>query len=102
MLHTVERALGDWLSKPVGNLINRMNSAAKRPPTRGSVQESSMGHDIFVCSAYVPADEFVSVTDDVELVDFVAKDSSKKSGTALTSSGLSCSAKRCWLHILKP
>ena len=68
----------DWLSKPVGNLINRMNSAAKRPPTRGSVQESRMGHDIFVCSAYVPADDFVSVTDDVELVDFVVKDSSKK------------------------
>ncbi len=68
----------DWLAKSVGNLINRMNSASKRPPTRGSVQDSRLGHDIFLCSTYVPADEFVSITDDVELVDFVAKDSSKK------------------------
>jgi hypothetical protein len=55
-----------------------MHSASKRPPTRGSVQDSRLGHDIFLCSAFVPADEFVSVIDDVELVDFVAKDSSKK------------------------
>jgi hypothetical protein len=55
-----------------------MNSASKRPPIRGSVQDFRLGHDIFLCSAYVSANEFVSVTDDVELVDFVAKDSSKK------------------------
>jgi hypothetical protein len=68
----------EWLIKPVGNLINRIHSAAKRPPTRGSIQDSRLGHDIFLCAAHVSADEFVSVTDDVELIDFVAKDVSKK------------------------
>lgn len=68
----------DWLIKPVGNLINRINAAKTKPPTRSSLQDARSGNDIFLYSAYANADEFVSSCDDVELIDFVKDNTSKK------------------------
>jgi len=68
----------NWLVKSVGNLINRIKSAASRRTTRSSIQDVSAGQDIFLFSAYVSADEYVSFSDDVELIDFVSDKSTKK------------------------
>ena len=66
-----------WLIKPVGNLINRIHSAETKPPTRSSIHDASLGQDIFLHSAYVAAEEFVSSMDDVELIDFVGNTTKK-------------------------
>ncbi len=37
-----------------------------------------MGHDLFICSAYVTAYEFITTSNDIELIDLVEGHSSKK------------------------
>jgi hypothetical protein len=37
-----------------------------------------LGHDLFICSAYVTAYEFITTSNDIELIDLVEGHSSKK------------------------
>lgn len=68
----------DWLIKPVNNLLDRIKSSDQRTHTRSSLQDVSMGKYIFHRSAYCNATDFVCSSDDVELIDFVENDSTKK------------------------
>ena len=68
----------NWLIKPAAHLLNRIRSATLRTHTRSSVKDASLGQDLFISSAYITADEFVTSSDDIELIDFVHGDSSKK------------------------
>ena len=69
----------NWLTKPVSSLVNKINIAMRRPPTRSSMDGYCSGKDIYLHAAYCDASEFVSVEyDDVELVDIVVDDPSKK------------------------
>ena len=69
----------DWLNKPVSVLVNKINIAMRRPPTRSSMDDYRSGKDIYLHAAYRDASEFVTVEyDDVELIDVVVDDPSKK------------------------
>ena len=65
----------NWLIKPAAHLLNRIHSATKR---RSSLKGASLGQDLFICSAYISADKFVTSSDDIELIDFVHGDVAKK------------------------
>ena len=67
-----------FLTKPVANLFNRIQAAALRTHTRSSLKDASLGQDLFICSAYVTANEFITISDDIELIDLVDGHSSKK------------------------
>ena len=67
-----------WLTKPVGNLLDRIQSSAKRGYTRSTLNDARMGKDLFISSAFCNANDFVCSSDDIELVDFVQHDSAKK------------------------
>ena len=76
-LCTVEQAYL-FLIKPVGNLLNRIQGATQRPNTRSSLKDACLGQDLFICSAYVTANEFITVSDDIELIDLIDGHTSKK------------------------
>jgi hypothetical protein len=67
-----------FLIKPVGNLLNRIQGATQRPYTRSSLKDACLGQDLFICSAYVAANEFITVSDDIELIDLIDGHTSKK------------------------
>ena len=69
----------DWLNKPVSVLVNKINIAMRRTPTRSTVDDYRSGKDIYLHAAYCDASEFVTLEyDDVELIDIVVDDPSKK------------------------
>ena len=67
-----------FLIKPVGNLLNRIQGATQRAHTRSSLKDACLGQDLFICSTYVAANEFITVSDDIELIDFIDGHTSKK------------------------
>jgi hypothetical protein len=69
----------DWLIKPVGKFISRIQSSTKRPKTRSSLQDASLGLNFFLYLSYIAANEFVNnATDDVLLIDYVEDGVTKK------------------------
>ena len=76
-LCTIEQDI-NWLIKPIGNLLDRIQSSAKRGYTRSTLKDARMGQDLFNCSAFCTANDFVCSSDDIELVDFVQHDVAKK------------------------
>ena len=68
-----------WLAKPVGHLLNRIHGAKqRRAHTRSSLNDACLSQDLFICSAYVTANEFITVSDDIELIDLIDSHTSKK------------------------
>jgi hypothetical protein len=69
-----------WLVKPVAILLDHMHSSTQQPNTRSSYQDALfLGQDLFLYSMYsTTVSDFVCSSDDVELVNFVETDSSKK------------------------
>jgi hypothetical protein len=67
-----------WLIKPVGNLLDRIQSSSKRGYTRSTLNDARMGKDLFISSAFCNANDFVCSSDDIELIDFVQHDAAKK------------------------
>ena len=85
-----------WLTKPVSGLVNKINIAIRRPPTRSSMDDYCSGKDTYIHATYCDASKFISVEyDDVELVDIVV-DNPKKCGIALMSSSKHASACCYW------
>jgi len=64
----VEQATA-WLTKPVGHLLNRIHAATQRTHIRSSLKDACLGQDLFICSAYVTTNEFITTSDDIELID---------------------------------
>ncbi len=64
----------DWLFKPVSNLVSKIQATQSRHSTRSSIDDAQTGH-----ASYLPASNFVSLLmDDVELIDLVWDDETKK------------------------
>ena len=64
-----------WLVKPVGALLDKIQGT--RPETRLTLKGASMGTNIFQYASYHKAEDFVTETDDVLLVDFMTNQKNK-------------------------
>ncbi len=69
----------DWLFKPVSNLVNKIQATQRRHSTQSSIDDAQTGRIIYCHASYLPASNFVSLSmDDVELIDLVWDDETKK------------------------
>jgi hypothetical protein len=69
----------DWLFKPVSNLVSKNQATQSRHPTRSSIDDAQTGRIIYRHVSYLPASNFVSLLmDDVELIDLVWDDETKR------------------------
>jgi hypothetical protein len=69
----------DWLFKPVSNLVSKIQATQSRHSTRSSIDDAQTGRIIYRHASYLPASSFVLLSmDDVELIDLVWDDKTKK------------------------
>ena len=69
----------DWLFKPVINLVSEIQATKSRHSTRSTFDDAREGKMIYCHASYLPALNFVSYSmDDVELIDLVWDDKTKK------------------------
>jgi hypothetical protein len=69
----------DWLFKPVSHLVSKIQATQSRHLTRSSIDDARAGRIIYRHASYLPASNFVSLSmDDVELIDLVREDETKK------------------------
>jgi hypothetical protein len=68
-----------WLFKPVSNLVRKIQATQSCHPTQSSIDDAQSGKMIYCHASYPPASNFVFYSmDDVELIDFVWEDETKK------------------------
>jgi len=69
----------DWLFKPVSHLVSKIQATRSRHSTLSSIDDARAGRMIYCHASYLPALQFVSLSmDDVELIDLVWEDKTKK------------------------
>ncbi len=69
----------DWLFKPVSNLVSKIQATQSCHSTQSSIDDAQLGRIIYRHASYLPASYFVSLSmDDVELIDLVWDDKTKK------------------------
>jgi hypothetical protein len=69
----------DWLFKPVSHLVSKIQATQSRHSTRSSIDDARAGRIIYRHASYLPASNLVSLSmDDVELIDLVWEDETKK------------------------
>jgi hypothetical protein len=69
----------DWLFKPVSNLVSKIQATQSRHLTQSSIDNAQTGRMIYCHASYLLASNFVSLPmDDVELIDLVWEDETKK------------------------
>ena len=69
----------DWLFKPVSNLVSKIQATQSLHSTRSSIDDAQAGRMIYCHASYLPASNFVSLLmDDVELIDLVCDEETKK------------------------
>ena len=84
----------DWLFKPVSHLVSKIQAAKSFHSTQSTVDDVQAGNMIYCHASYPPALDFVSLSmDDVELIDLVWEDKTRRFGIAQTYKSQSCSSK---------
>ena len=69
----------DWLFKPVSHLVIKIQATKSRHSTQSTVDDAQAGKMIYCHGSYLSALNFVSLSmDDVELIDLVWDDKTKK------------------------